>query len=146
MAYLPQGIKYPQQAVALLGACQVEAGLGQGIEALRQAHPLKRRRAGFHHHHGLGIGQADVFPGGDQQATKDEARIFTGFHHPRQPEKGRIRITAPQRLDKCADRVEVGVALLVVEHRPLLDRLLGDAEIDLNQPIAVGLGGLHRQL
>ena len=120
-AHTLEGIKEAQHAVALLGPRQVERRLGQGVEALRQAHPLKGRRTGFHHHHRLGIGQADVFAGGDQHAAEDKAGVFAGLHHAGQPEEGRIRIGAPQRLYEGTDCVEVGIPLLVVEHRPLLD-------------------------
>ena len=69
----------------------------------------------------LRIGEADVLAGGDQHAPKDEAGVFAGLHHAGQPEQGGVGIAAPERLDEGADGVEVGVALLVVEHRPLLD-------------------------
>ena len=140
-----EGIEEPQEAVALFGAGQVEGRLGQGVKPLRQPHPFKRRRAGLHHHHRLGVRQADVLPGGDQHAPEDEAGVFTRLHHARQPEQGRIGIAAAQRFDEGADGVEVGVALLVVEHRPLLDRVFGDGQVDPDHAIAIGRGGFHRQ-
>ena len=100
--------------------------MGQGVKTLRQANAIEGGGAGLHHHHRLGIGQAHVLAGGDQHAAEDEARVLAGLHHACQPEEGGIGVRAPQRLDEGADRVEVGIALLVVEHGPLLDRFLGD--------------------
>ena len=146
---LPHGfhrIEEAQAAVALLGAGQVKGGVGEGVEALRQPDPVEGGGAGLHHHHGLGVGQAHVLAGGDQHAAEDEAGVFAGFHHPRQPEEGGIGIGAPQRFDEGADRVEVGIPLFVVEHGSLLDRFLGDRQVDLDHPAAVGRACFHCQL
>ena len=94
----------------------------------------------------MGIGEANVFPCGDQHPPEDEAGVFAGLHHPRQPKQGGIGIGAPQRFDERTDGVEVGVTLFVVEHRPLLDRFLGDGEIDADQTIGVGGGGFDGEL
>ena len=40
----------------------------------------------------------------------------------------------------------MGVTLFVVEHRPLLDRFLGDGEIDADHTIGVGRGGFDGEL
>ena len=40
----------------------------------------------------------------------------------------------------------MGIPLLVVEHRALLNRLLGDGQIDPDGAISTGRSGLHRQL
>ena len=39
----------------------------------------------------------------------------------------------------------MGIPLLVVEHSPLLDRFLGDRQIDQDGPIATWRGGFHRK-
>ena len=144
-AHRSHRIKEAQGAVALLRVRQIEGGLGEGVEALRQAHLLEGCRAGLNYHDRLRIRQADVLTGGDQQAAEEEAGIFAGLHHAGQPEQGGVGIRAADRLDEGADRVVVGIALFVVEHRPLLDRFLGDRQIDADLALAIGGGGLHRQ-
>ncbi len=49
------------------------------------------------------------------------------------PVHGRIGVAAPQAFDEGADRIEMVVALLVVEYDPLLDRLFGDGEGDVEE-------------
>ena len=55
-AHAFEGIEETQHAVALLRSRQVESCLGQRVKPLRQSHSLEAGRAGFHHHHCLGIG------------------------------------------------------------------------------------------
>ena len=145
LSHTLEGVEEAQHAVAFLGPRQVEGGLGQGIQAFRQADPLEGCGAGFHHHDGLGIGQADVLPRSNQHPPEDEAGVFSGLHHPCQPEQGGIGVGPPQRLDEGADGVVVSIALLVVEHRPLLDRFLRDRQVDLDRSIGLRLGAFHRQ-
>ena len=133
LAQLLHRIKKSQGAIALAGTGEIEGGLHQRIEPFRQSNPIKGGGAGFHHHDPLGISQADVFPGRNQQAPEDEAGIFAGFHHACQPKQGGIGITAANRFDEGADGVEMGIALLVVENGLLLDRLLSDRQGDLNR-------------
>jgi hypothetical protein len=139
-------IKEAQHAVALFGAGQIQRRLGQGVQPFGQANPLKGRGTGLDHHDGLGVGQADVFAGSDQHPPEDEARVLTGFHHPGQPEQGRIGIAAPQRLDEGTDRVEVGIALLVVQNRTLLNRFFGDGQVDRDHAVVIGRCGLNSEL
>ena len=140
-----ESIEETQHAVAFFGACQVEGGLGQRVEALRQSDPFKGRGTGLHDDDGLGIGQADVFPRRDQHAPEDEAGVLAGLHHPRQPEQGGIGIGPPQRFDEGAGGVVVGIAVLVVQHGALLDRFLGKGQVDLDHSIGLRLRALHRQ-
>ena len=55
-AHAFEGIEETQHAVALLRSRQIKSCLGQWVEPLRQSHALEAGRAGFHHHHCLGIG------------------------------------------------------------------------------------------
>ena len=104
--------------------------MGEGVQPFRESDPFKGRGAGLHHHHGLGIGQADVFASGDEHASKNESGVFTGFHHACEPKQRRIRIRSPQRLDVGTDGVVMGITLFVVENSALLNRLLGSGQID----------------
>ena len=88
--------KNADRAVALVGVRQIKGCLGQGIEAFRQSDALEGRGAGFHHHHRLGVCQANVFSSRDQHAPENEAGIFSCFHHASEPEQGRIGVRSTQ--------------------------------------------------
>ena len=141
-----EGIEKAQHAVALLRSRQVKGCLRQRVQALGQAHPLEGCGTGFDHHNRLRVRQAHVLSSGDQHPPEDEAGVFPGFHHPRQPEQGGVRIGSPQGFDESADGVVVGITMLVVEHGPLLDGFLRDRQADADVAVGIGVRAFHRQL
>ena len=73
---------------------------------------------------GLGIGEADVLGGEDDQAPRHEHHVLTRLQHPGHPVDGRVGIAAAHALDQRRDDVVVLVAGAVIEQVPLLQRLL----------------------
>ena len=82
----------------------------------------------------------------DQHAPKDITRLLTGIDHLRQPIERRVRIAAAQALDEGADRINVIVALFVIQHGAALNRLFNDGKRDADDTGRVGGGGLDCQL
>ncbi len=140
-----QGVKEGQRRIGLGRRGQVEGGFRQVEAALGQPHPIKCLGAGDHHPDCVGLSQAHVLAGKDQHPPEDKAGVLTGIDHLGQPIERRIGIRAAQRFDKGADGIIVIVAILVIEHRPALDALLGHAHVHDNDAILVGRGGLYGQ-
>ena len=118
------------RAVAFLSVGQVKGRLCQGVKPFWQADAFEGRGTGLNDHNRLGVCQADVLTGGNQHSPENEAGIFSRLHHAGEPKQGSIRVRSPDRFNEGTDGVEVGITLFVVENSPLLDRLLGDGEID----------------
>ena len=55
-----------------------------------------------------------------------------------QPIQGGIRVGTPQRFNKSADGIVMGIAVPIVEHRPSLNALLGHRHVDHNRPLIIG--------
>jgi hypothetical protein len=78
------------------------------------------------------IGQADVFARENDDPTRDEAEIFAGVEHFREPVHGTLFIGSTHAFDKRADRVVMRVAGTIVNYRFLLNAFLGDREREVN--------------
>ena len=78
-----------------------------------QSHSLEAGRAGFHHHHRLGIGEADVLAGANHQPPCDEAHLLAGVEHFREPVNGGIGIAATDAFDESGDRVVMAFVAVV---------------------------------
>ncbi len=124
---------------------QVEGGFDDRINAFRQADEGKGLHGRGRHYDPHRVGQADILPGQDDQAAQDEARVFPGVQHFRQPVQGGVRVGAAHRFDEGADRVVMGIPILVVQHRPALDRFLGHLHGDMDHAVRIRGGGFHRQ-
>src|SRR5688572_23576859 len=90
---------------------------------------------------GHGIREADIFGGADQDAARDEARVFASVDHFREPIKRRVWIAAAHRFDEGGDRVVMRVAVAVVNNRSFLDALFGGGEIDDDCAVRTSIGG-----
>ena len=132
----PEGVEEGHGGVALGSGRQVQRRLCQGEAAFRQTDPVEGLGGGDDQRQGPRVGEADVLAGEDDHAAEDEPRILPGVDHAGHPVQGGVRIRAPHRLDEGADRVEVVVALLVVENGAPLDRFFGDGEIDMHAAVA----------
>ena len=141
-----QRVEEPQRAVALGRGGQVQDRLGQVEATLGQADVVERGGAGGHHLDRRRVRHADVLRGKDQHAPEQIAWILAGVDHARHPVQGGVRVGAAQALDEGADGVVVGVALLVVQHRAALDRLLGHRPVHAHHSVARRRGRGDRQL
>ena len=74
----------------------------------------------------------------NHDAPGDEARVFAGMNHLRQPVKRRVGVAATHGLDERGNRVVMRVAIAIVNHGFFLDALLGDGQVDVNETIACG--------
>ena len=141
-----QGVEEGEGGVALRRRGQVEGGLGEVEPALGQADPVEGLGRGGDHPQGFRVGEAHVLAGEDQHAAEEEPGVLAGMDHAGQPVDRGVGVRPAQRLDQGGDRIEVVVALLVVEHRPPLDRFLGHRQVDADHSRLVLRGRLHRQL
>ena len=80
----------------------------------------------------FGVREADVFAGKNDDTARDEAKVFAGMQHFREPIDRAFLIGRTHALDEGADRVVVRVAGAIVDDGLLLDALLGhfDGEMD----------------
>ena len=132
---------------------RVRLGRGREIDgrqrqrepSLRQADTLKGLPATDDDGHGLRIGHADILPGKDGHAPENEARVFPGIDHPGHPVEGGIGVGTAQTLDEGRDGVVMNITVLVIEHGPALDRLLGHLQVDGYDAFLIRRRGLHRQ-
>jgi len=76
------------------------------------------------------LGQADVFGGEDDEASRDEHHVLSGLQHSGHPVDGRVRVAAADALDEGRDDVVVLVPGAVVEQVSLLHRALHMIESD----------------
>ncbi|MEI2776443.1 MAG: hypothetical protein V9G19_10825 [Tetrasphaera sp.] len=130
-ADLLQRIEKGEGGVGFLGRGQIERSRSQVKAPFGHAHLLEGLGAGVDHLDGVGVGHAHILAGKDQHAAEDEARRLAGIDHLGHPVHRGVRVAAAQALDEGADRVEVIVALFVVEHGAALDRFFGDGERDV---------------
>ena len=105
---------------------QVQRRVREVKPSLGHAHPVERCRGGLDEAQRPGVGHAHVLAGKDEHAAEDVVRVLARPHHAGQPVQRRVRVRPADRLDVGADRVEVVVALLVVEHHLALDAFLRD--------------------
>ena len=140
-----QGIKEGKGGVAFGGRGQIETGFGQMKASFRQADIIKSLGRGCHHRQSLRVGQADILAGKNNHPAEDEAGILAGVNHFGQPIEGGVRVGAAQGFDEGGNGIKVGVAILVIQHRPALDRLLGHLCGDINHTVGVWRSGLDGQ-
>ena len=86
----------------------------------------------------LGVGQADVFAGEDDDAARDETEVFAGVEHFREPVDGAVLVGRAHAFDEGADGVVVGVALFVVDDGFLLNAVFGDGEGEVDDVFLSG--------
>ena len=79
----------------------------------------------------FGIGQADIFARKDDDASRDEAKVFAGVQHFREPVNRAFLVGRAHALDESADRIVVRVADAIVDDGFLLDAFLRDCEIEM---------------
>ena len=128
-------------AVALVGRGDVDRGLGDGNARLGPADELGDLMRRLREHERHRVREAHVFGGADEDAARDEARVFAGVNHLREPVERRVGVAAAHGLDERADGVVVRVAIAVVDDGLLLDALLGDFHRDADGAVGFRRGG-----
>ena len=106
--------------VALGTGGEVYGGFCQGDTSFGPSHFHQRVEAGVGKQQRVGVGQSDVFGGGDDEAAGYEGRVLTAFYHACQPVDGAIRVAAANGFDEGGDDVVVHLAVLIVGKRVLL--------------------------
>ncbi len=92
---------------------------------LGHAHVIEGLGTGRHYSHGVGVCHTHILPREDEHAAKDETRVFASVEHAGQPIQGSVGVGTAQALDKGADRVEMDIAIFVVENGASLDGFFG---------------------
>ena len=92
------------------------------------------------------IGQANVLARKDDNASRDETKIFAGVEHFRQPIYGAFFIGSAHALDERADGVVMRVTRAIINDRFLLDAFLGDGEREMDNAARIGRRGEHADL
>src|SRR5690606_23169280 len=94
---------------------------------------------------GVGVGHANIFPGEDGHAAKDEAGVFACVHHFGHPVERGIGVRAANAFNEGGDGVVMHVPFFVVEDGAPLDRFFGNGEGDVDTAVGVGGGGFDGQ-
>ena len=124
-------------AVAFWGQGKINAGLRQGQKTFRHADKFHGLLAGYGQRQGLGVGQADIFSGGENQAAADKTRVFASFQQAGQVIQGRVRIAPSDGFDQSGGDFIVAVAIFVMAQNEI-----GQGVLDLFCPALVfGHGG-----
>ena len=82
------------------------------------------------------ISEADVFARENDDAPRDETKIFAGMQHFREPVDRAFFIRSAHAFDERTDRVVVRVADAIVDDGLLLDAFLRDRELEMNNAVA----------
>lgn len=115
----------------------VDGGVGERDAALGHADEFGSLLRCDGDAEGIRVRETDVFAGGDDDATGDEADIFAGVEHFGQPVDGGVGVAAAHGFDEGADGVVMGVTVSIVDDGFLLDGFFGDGEVDANGAVIV---------
>src|SRR5690554_1376944 len=108
-----------------LGCCsKVESGVSEVKTSFGKTDTFEGSCVGLHHHDRLGICHTDIFTGTYEHPPENELRILSCAYHPGHPIECGIWIAPSNRLDECADNIEVIIALFFIQHDFSLDALL----------------------
>ena len=102
------------------------------MRASGSADELDRLLRGDGERQRLRIGQPDVFARENDNAPRDETKVFAGVQHFREPVDRALLVGRAHAFDEGADRVVMRVALLVVDDRFLLNAFLRDFDREMN--------------
>ena len=86
-------------------------GLGEVDAAFGHTDGFDGLPCGDSEREGLWFGVADIFGGGDDESSGDEAGIFAGFEHSCEPVEGGIGIASADAFDERAGDVVVFIAI-----------------------------------
>ena len=128
-------------AVALVRRGDVNGRLRDGNTRLRPADELRDLMRGLREHERHRVREAHVLGGADEDAARDEARVFAGVNHLRQPVERRVGVAAAHGLNERADGVVVRVAVAVIDDGLLLDALLRHFHRDADGAVGLRRGG-----
>jgi hypothetical protein len=96
---------------------------------------------GVREHESHRVGEADIFRRANHDAARDEARVFAGVNHLRQPVERGVGIAAAHGFDEGGNGVVVRVAIAVINDGFLLDALFGGGEINVDDAVRAGIRG-----
>ena len=119
-------------------ATHVGGGVGEGNARLRHPDELDGLLCRDGERQRFRIGQADVLACENNDASRDETKIFASMQHFREPIDRALFVGSAHALDKCADRVVVRISDAIVDDRFLLDAFLRNREIEMNDAIPGG--------
>ena len=119
----------------------VDGCFGQWNPRFRPADKFRRGETRIRQNQSHRVGETDIFCRANHDAPRDEARVFAGVNHFREPVKRRIRIATTHGFDKRGNRVVMRVAIAVIHHSLFLDALLGNLQRDANDAIRLRRGG-----
>lgn len=135
------GIEGGVGAVGFWGGGEVNGGVGERDAAFGHAEEIEGLLGGEGDSQGVGIGESDVFAGGDDEAAGDKAWVFSGAEHFGQPVEGGIGVAATDGFDKGRGGVVVGVPIGIVNDGLFLDGFGGDIESEVDAALVVGWSG-----
>ena len=129
-----RGVNGQVGAVALVGGGDINRRFRQRNPRLGPADKFRhlQRRVGQHQSHR--VRQAHVLRRANHNPPRDEARVFAGVNHLRQPVQRRVRVAAAHGFDERGNCVVVRV-LVVIHHGLFLDALLGGGQVKVNHAI-----------
>ena len=118
---------------AFLCPTHVSGGVGEGNSCFGHADELDGLLRRDREWQRFRIGQTNVFTRENDDAPGDEAKIFAGMQHFREPVHRVLFVRRAHALDERADRVVVGVAGAVVDDRFLLNAFFRDRDGEMNR-------------
>ncbi len=116
--------------VAFGGCGEVGGGLCEGDAGFGHADVFDGLHGGDGDGEAAGVGVADVFGGGDDEAAGDEAGVFAAFEHAGEPVDGGVGVGAADGFDVGGDGVVVAFFVFVVGDHAALDAVFHGGECD----------------
>ena len=138
------GLSGEERGVSAIGfgsGGEVDRAMGEGDLGFWEADKIGGLLGGDGEDEGLGIGEADVFAGEDDEASGDEAEVFARVEHFGEPVEGGVGVGAADTFDEGGDGIVVLVAVLVIDHGFFLDTFFGDGVGDVDDSEGIRWGG-----
>ena len=128
----------PQRLVGFaifLAAAHVGSRVGEGNSRFRHSNEFNGLLRRDRERQRLRVGQSYIFAGENHDAARDEAKVFAGVQHFREPVNRAFLVGSAHALDESTDCIVVRVARAVVDNRFLLDALFGDCDREMDHAI-----------
>ena len=142
-SFLEIGLSGEESGVSAIGfgsGGEVDRAMGEGDLGFWEADKIGGLLGGDGEDEGMGIGEADVFAGEDDEASGDEAEVFACVEHFGEPVEGGVGVGAADTFDEGGDGIVVLVAVLVIDHGFFLDTFFGDGVGDVDDSEGIWRG------
>ena len=135
--FFGRGIQGIVSFAAFRRAAHVGGGMRQGNSCFGQSDKFHGLLGRYGEGQRFRIGEAYVFASENDNAPRDETKIFASVQHFGEPVHGPFFIGRAHAFDKRADRIVVRVARAIIHDSFLLNAFLRDGKSEMNSSMSV---------